>query len=93
MDRRNAVRYLALLGAVALAARAVHAQPARNFKVAILTTAGGRGDTPFYAAMERRFRELGYVEGKNLTLLWQSAAGRLDKIPEIAAELAKARPI
>ena len=92
MDRRNAVRYLALLGAVALAARAAHAQPARNFKVAILTTAGGRGDTPFYAAMERRFRELGYFEGKNLTLVWQSAAGRLDKIPEIAAELAKARP-
>src|SRR6185436_3088169 len=30
--------------------------------------------------------------GKNLTLLWHSAAGRLDKIPEIATELAKARP-
>jgi putative ABC transport system substrate-binding protein len=92
MDRRNAVRYLALLGAAALSARTTHAQQARNFKVAILTTAGGRGDTPFYIAMERRFRELGYIEGKNLTLIWHSAAGRLDKIPEIATELAKARP-
>ena len=92
MDRRNALCYLALTGAATLTARGVHAQPARNFKVAILTTAGGRGDTPFYMAMERRFRELGYIEGKNLTLLWHSAAGRLDKIPEIATELAKARP-
>jgi putative ABC transport system substrate-binding protein len=92
MDRRNAVRYLALICGAALTARATHAQQARNFKVAILTTAGGRGDTPFYAAMERRFRELGYVDGKNLTLIWQSAAGRLDKIPDIAAELGKARP-
>jgi putative ABC transport system substrate-binding protein len=92
MDRRNAACYLALLGAALWPARITRAQPARNVKVAILTTAGGRGDTPFYIAMERRFRELGYVEGKNLTLVWHSAAGRLDKIPEIAAELAKAKP-
>ena len=92
MDRRNVVRYLALISAAAVTARATYAQQARQFKVAILTTAGGRGDAPFYTAMERRFRELGYVEGKNLTFIWGSAAGRLDKIPEIAAELARARP-
>ena len=92
MDRRNALGYFALLGAVGWAARTTQAQPARTYKVTILTTAGGRGDAPFYLAMERRFRELGHFEGKNLTLIWRSAAGRLDKIPEIAAELGKTRP-
>jgi len=92
MKRRDALCFLALLGTSALPARSASSQPARNFKVAILTTAGSREETPFYAAMERRFKELGYVEGKNLTFVWQSAGGRLDKIPEIAAGLARARP-
>jgi len=93
MNRRDAVCLVALLGTAAFTARNASSQTAtRNFKVAILTTAGGRGDTPFYAAMERRLKELGYVEGRNLTLIWHSAAGRLDKIPEIAADLAKTRP-
>ena len=82
-----------LLSTLALAAGSASAQPGgRVFRVAILTTAGKRGETPFYVALEQRFRELGYVEGKNFALDWHSATGRLDKIPDIAAELARARP-
>jgi putative tryptophan/tyrosine transport system substrate-binding protein len=32
-------------------------------------------------------RELGWVEGRNLTLEWRSADGRLDRLPSLAAEL------
>ena len=93
MDRRDAVRFLTVLCSAVLSARSASSQPAtRSFKVAILTTAGGRGETPFYKAMERRLRELGYVEGRNLTLIWHSAAGQLEKIPQIADDLARARP-
>ena len=42
--------------------------------------------------MERRFRELGYVEGKNFVLDARSAGGQWDKLPGIVAELARARP-
>ena len=85
-------RFLVASGAL-LAAPLALAQPAgRVFKVSMLTTAGARGQTPFYVALEERFRELGYVEGKNFALDWHSATGRLDKIPEIAAELARNRP-
>src|SRR5262245_19125802 len=91
MNRRDAVSFIA--GTVVLGPSRAAAQPAaRSVKVAIITTAGVRGQTPFYGALERRFRELGYVEGKNLTFVWQAAVGRTDRIPEIAAELAKARP-
>ena len=76
-----------------LVAPLARAQPAaRVFKVGILTTAGTRGQTPFYVALEERFRELGYAEGKNLALDWHSATGRLDKIPDLAAALARNRP-
>ena len=82
-----------LLSTLALAALSAHAQPsARVFKVAILTTSGKRGETPYFVAFEQRFRELGYVEGKNFALDYHSATGKLDKIPEIAAELARTRP-
>ena len=82
-----------LFSTLALAAGNAAAQPtARVQKVAILTTAGNRGDTPFYVALEQRFRELGYVEGKNFTLDWHSASGRVDKVPEIAAALARGHP-
>ena len=82
-----------LLSTLALAAGRADAQPTpRVFKVAILTTAGKRGQKPFYEALEQRFRELGYVEGGNFALTWHSATGRLDRIPEIAAELAATRP-
>jgi putative ABC transport system substrate-binding protein len=60
------------------------------YRVASLTA--GSGTTPQFRAMERRFRELGYVEGKNFVLDARALSGRWDKIPEAAAELARARP-
>ena len=82
-----------LLCTLALAAGRADAQPTpRVFKVAILPTSSKRGETPWFVALEQRFRELGYVEGKNFALTWHSAAGRLDKILELAAELARTRP-
>jgi len=69
-----------------------NAQPAtRVYRVAMLATAVGRG-APFMNDLERRFRELGYVEGKNLAFEFRTAAGRPEKFPEIAAELARNRP-
>ena len=34
-----------------------------------------------------RMRELGYVEGKNLIIDWRFAEGKLERLPELAAEL------
>ncbi len=37
-------------------------------------------------------QELGYVEGKNITLTWRSADGRAERLPGLAAELVQAKP-
>jgi putative ABC transport system substrate-binding protein len=39
-----------------------------------------------------RLQELGYTEGKNITLVYRSADGRPERLPEIAAELVQTRP-
>lgn len=85
--------FLLSIGAIALgAARQSTGQPAtRVYRVVMLVTAVAR-DAPFMVAMERRFRELGYVEGKNLAFEFRTVAGRSEKFPEIAAELARTRP-
>lgn len=51
-----------------LAAGAVWAQqPARQSRVGIITTGGNPRSAAFFAAFEPRLRELGWIDGKNLT--------------------------
>ena len=83
-------------GALALSAlRLAGAQSgARVYRVALL--GGATRSSPQFAALERRFRELGYIEGKNFVLEARALGGDLggdwSKVPEVAAELARTRP-
>jgi putative ABC transport system substrate-binding protein len=49
-------------------------------------------NVPWVAAFERRLTELGYVEGKNLVIEFRSAGGRVDRLPDLAAELVRLTP-
>jgi len=40
-------------------------------------------------ALRQGLRELGYVEGKNIIIEWQSAEGKPDRMPTLAAELVR----
>ena len=78
MDRRT---FLAGTGAVLLAAPlAAEAQPIP--KVGLL------GDVS-WEPLRQGHRELGYVEGKNLTFDARRSEGRLERWPDLAVELAR----
>jgi putative ABC transport system substrate-binding protein len=62
-------------------------QPARISRIGILIAAS----TSFYSArvetLRQRLRELGYVEGKNIVIEYRYAEGKLERLPDLAAEL------
>jgi putative ABC transport system substrate-binding protein len=45
----------------------------------------------YYDAFVQGMRELGYVEGKNLTIEWRFAEGKYERLPGLAADLVRAR--
>lgn len=43
----------------------------------------------YYDAFVQGMRELGYVEGRNLSIEWRFADGKFERLPELAAELVR----
>lgn len=47
---------------------------------------------PYSQAFVQRLQELGFVDGRNLKIEYRHAGGRLERMPEIAGELARLKP-
>ncbi len=90
MDRRTFTTRVALgLVAASLAVRAQ--QPTKIARIGFLSL--GRAPTgadPYYGALQQVFREHGYLEGQNLVIERRFADGKLERLPDLAAELARA---
>jgi len=83
--------FLSVAGAL-LASPRVFAQPqGRVWQVGVLAQIARPENLAahVFGGIPRGFRELGYVEGKNLVLDWQFADGRIDRLPGLAAALVK----
>jgi putative ABC transport system substrate-binding protein len=87
MNRRQAL--LALLGlSLGLpAARESSAQPTTKAPVVGLLDAGERLE--WWAAFRQQLRELGYVEGQNVSFEARFASGKFERLPELAQELVR----
>lgn len=84
--RRRA--FVALTAIVAMP-RWARAQPAkRSYRIGWLATIDSFKE-PYGLAFVQRLRELGFVEGDNLSIPHRHAAGQLEKLPSLAAELVK----
>ena len=66
-------------------------QAQKVVRVALLDEVSPR-DVPWRAAFLRRLAELGYVEGKNLVIEFQSAGGHVDRLRDLAAEVVSLKP-
>jgi ABC-type uncharacterized transport system substrate-binding protein len=62
-------------------------QPARIFRIGILLPTSAPFQSTRLEAFRQRLRELGYVEGKNITIEYRYAEGKSERAPDFAAEL------
>src|SRR6185503_1101991 len=79
------------LGALllALCSLASAQQPARILRIGILIPSSASSFSVRVEAFRQRLRELGYVEGKNLFIESRYAEGKLERLPDLAAELVR----
>jgi len=64
-------------------------QPARIPRIGILLVSSASSLSARVEAFRRRLRELGYVEGKNIVIEYRYAEGKLERLPDLAAELVR----
>ncbi len=64
-------------------------QPARIFRIGILLAPSASSNPARIEAFRQRLRELGYVEGKNIVIEYRYAEGKLERLPDLAAELVR----
>src|SRR5262245_4891126 len=62
-------------------------QPRKTPRIGILDPGLPLHFAAFFAGM----RSLGYVDGQNVTYIQRSSAGRMDLVPQLAAELAESK--
>ena len=75
-----------LLAGVMAAPVALHAQSAKTARVGVLLPSDD-STTIFLPAFRLGLRDLGYVEGRTVSLEMRSANGRTDRLPSLAREL------
>ena len=84
MNRKMVMSLLATLVLIAVSTTEAQ-EPRKAFRIGFLTTA-----SPSSANLEvfrQVLREFGYIEGKNINIEFRSAEGKLDRLPQLAAEL------
>ncbi len=74
---------------LALSFQAEAQQPARILRIGILVAASASSFSARVEAFRQRLRELGYVEGKNIVIEYRYAEGKLERLPDLAAELVR----
>ena len=90
MRHRPAWRLVAValaIGAVPLATAAQ--QPAKVARVGVLSPIPWAPDSAQLGGFRQRLRELGWIEGQNLLIVARDAGGKMERLPEVAADLVR----
>src|SRR6202051_3008337 len=86
MDRRTFIGGIAG-GLLAAPLAAPAQQVGKVFRIGILETIPASQNAAKLDALRKGLQDLGYVEGRNLTIEYRSADGRAERFPDLASEL------
>jgi putative ABC transport system substrate-binding protein len=78
-----------LTGALLATASLVEAQQTKLPRVGFLIGGSSSSESLRIEAFRRGLSELGYVEGKNITIEYRYAEGNIERLPKLAAELVR----
>jgi len=86
MNRRSFIGTLA--GGLLAAPLVAEAQPAgKIYRIGYLSPGAPTSNPLVIAAFQQGLRDLGWVEGQNIDIEYRWAAGRFDRLPDLAADL------
>jgi putative tryptophan/tyrosine transport system substrate-binding protein len=89
MRRRE---FITLLGGAAVALpRIAHAQRPAMPVIGFLNPAAPDSDPDRLRGFRQGLKEVGFVEGENVAIVYRSADNRLERLPELAADLVRRR--
>src|SRR6478736_4369632 len=87
MRRRE---FILLTGSAALCSFSAHAQQAGKVpRIGYLGVTSPSDRPPLLDTFRQGLRELGWIEGQNIVIDYRFAEGRLDRLPDLAAELVR----
>jgi len=90
MHRRGFVG--ALASGLTILRSAAEAQPvAKVYRIGFLLGATGESVASLFHALKDGLRELGYVEGRNIVFVQRYGDGKMERLPDLAAELVRVK--
>src|SRR3972149_5014663 len=88
MKLRTARAFLPLALAFLVAPLAADAQQVgKTYRIGVLASGPVSPTSPFVAIFQQGLADLGYVEGRNLTIEWRHAGGKAERYDDLATEL------
>jgi putative ABC transport system substrate-binding protein len=67
-------------------------QPAKVYRIGVLSTGGPEQEISLRASLRELLRERGWIEGQNLVVEWRYAEAKYERLPALAAELVRLQP-
>ena len=86
-QRIFAVALNAMLVALCVSAQAQ--QPGKVFRIGFLDISTASGSAALVDAFRQELGKLGWIEGKNIAIEYRFAEGKIDRLPEIAADIVR----
>src|SRR5215468_3271845 len=88
--RKTALASILFAGALLAVGVTVEAQqPKKIYRIGYLSNADAATDSARAGGIRLALRELGYIEGQNIAFEYRFAEGKVDRAPELAAELVR----